>query len=1067
MKTKVITIIVLLISITTMAQKAINYKAFIKDNLGNVVDNQNITIKFSILEGPEIAFADIVYVETHSVTTDANGIVIANIGEGNPETGFENGYGLIEWGSFFGSHFLKVQIDTGSGLIDMGTTEFNAVPYALYAESSNNSGLEAINEGNGTGRRLIGMNPENYGTIANFAVDLSYSPASSTTRGATGNYAAALGYQTTASGYSSFASGVNTIASGTQATAMGAGTVASGHSSVAMGNGTIAEAPNTTAIGLYNVGGGDPLLASATDPLFEIGNGQYVDGTNDIRTNALTVLRNGTVTAPSFDVEEITDPKSLITKEYADANYSGGSGTTPTGLEAIDEGNGTGWRLVGTDNAYYSNIGDRAVDLSYGGDPDYDAGQGAYGTGSVVLGQYTSAGNGSVAMGYNSTASGQYSTAMGNVTTASGLFSTTAGFYATASAQYSTAFGASTIADDQYGFVLGKFNDNSTSTNTLFQIGNGVDNSNRTNAFVVDDQGIVTAPSFDIAEITNPKALITKEYADANYSGGGSGTAPTGLEAIDEGNGIGWRLVGSNPDNYGNIGLNAKDLSYSDDPNEPYGATGANSFTAGRYTQASGQNSVALGFGTIASGSNSISIGSLNTASNGGSISLGYNIISDKQFLVAMGKFNNPIYNNTIFVIGNGVDNLNRSNALNIFNNGTITAPSFDISEITDPKALTTKEYVDANSASGLEAIDEGNGIGWRLKGSNPANYGNIGDNSVDLSYSFYASNTTGALGSNSFAVGYEPSATGSSSIAMGTYANASNSGSIALGFNSEASGESSVAIGYFANAAGHHSMAIGDGTIADDNNSTVVGAYNDNTTSTSTLFQVGNGTGTNDRSNAFTVLQNGNVGISTSTPSVRLQITDGSDASLNNGSGYLLIGRENNFNLIFDENEISARYNGAATVLLLQQDGGSVSVGGSVVHSSDSRLKRDIETLQYGLNEVLQLAPKQYFWKNRGEQTHKSLGLIAQEVQPIISGLVHTANDENNTLSVSYTELIPVLIKAIQEQQAIIDNQKQVISSQEQTNTKQTEALQALLERVEALEKQSVSTEQIKIAKN
>ena len=84
MKTKLTTLIILLISITAMAQRAINYKALIKDNLGNVVANQNITIEFSILEGPEIAFADIVYVETHSVTTDANGIVIANIGEGVP-----------------------------------------------------------------------------------------------------------------------------------------------------------------------------------------------------------------------------------------------------------------------------------------------------------------------------------------------------------------------------------------------------------------------------------------------------------------------------------------------------------------------------------------------------------------------------------------------------------------------------------------------------------------------------------------------------------------------------------------------------------------------------------------------------------------------------------------------------------------------------------------------------------------------------------------------------------------------------------------------------------------------
>ena len=296
MKTKFTVLLVLITAICFSQSKGINYKAIIKDDSNNVLSNQNITIEFSILEGPEIDYLDLVYIETHTTSTDANGIVIVNIGEGVPLSGYEDVYDQIEWGSVFGSHFLKVQIDSGSGLTDMGTTEFKAVPYALFAENSNSSGLEAINEGGGTGWRLIGRNPDFYGPIANSAVDLSVNFAPSATHGATGRYSTALGYQTTASGYGSFASGINTIASQSQATAMGAATTASGVSSTAMGIGTRAEAPNSTAIGLYNIGGGDPLLASSTDPLFEIGNGNYVDGTNDNRTNALTILRNGNAT---------------------------------------------------------------------------------------------------------------------------------------------------------------------------------------------------------------------------------------------------------------------------------------------------------------------------------------------------------------------------------------------------------------------------------------------------------------------------------------------------------------------------------------------------------------------------------------------------------------------------------------------------------------------------------------------------------------------------------------------------------------------------------------------------
>ena len=94
-------------------------------------------------------------------------------------------------------------------------------------------------------------------------------------------------------------------------------------------------------------------------------------------------------------------------------------------------------------------------------------------------------------------------------------------------------------------------------------------------------------------------------------------------------------------------------------------------------------------------------------------------------------------------------------------------------------------------------------------------------------------------------------------------------------------------------------------------------------------------------------------------------------------------------------------------------------------------------------------------------------MGLIAQEVQSVIKELVHTADDENKTLSVSYTELIPVLIKAIQEQQVIIESQKLTISAQEQTNTEQSDLLRVLLDRVEALEKNTVLLSKQVLAKN
>ena len=50
MKKQIIILIALLISISTFAQQGINYKAVIKDGSGNLVANQEIDVKFSIIE---------------------------------------------------------------------------------------------------------------------------------------------------------------------------------------------------------------------------------------------------------------------------------------------------------------------------------------------------------------------------------------------------------------------------------------------------------------------------------------------------------------------------------------------------------------------------------------------------------------------------------------------------------------------------------------------------------------------------------------------------------------------------------------------------------------------------------------------------------------------------------------------------------------------------------------------------------------------------------------------------------------------------------------------------------
>jgi hypothetical protein len=218
-------------------------------------------------------------------------------------------------------------------------------------------------------------------------------------------------------------------------------------------------------------------------------------------------------------------------------------------------------------------------------------------------------------------------------------------------------------------------------------------------------------------------------------------------------------------------------------------------------------------------------------------------------------------------------------------------------------------------------------------------------------------------------------------------------------------------------------------------------------------LFVIGNGTSDTNRNNAVTVLKNGNVGmglLDNFNPLSTLHINGANLSSSDADSGTLIIGHNNNTRLAIDNNQIMVRSNTNNPVTLkLQPFGGDVSVGGTVVHSSDRRLKRDIKKLEYGLDEVLLLEPKQYFWKNRANQDLESLGVIAQEIQKIIPNVVLEGTDTQKTLSVSYTELIPVLINAIKEQQQIIDNQNSTIKGMASEVT----ALKSLEQRMQQLE--------------
>ncbi len=134
--------------------------------------------------------------------------------------------------------------------------------------------------------------------------------------------------------------------------------------------------------------------------------------------------------------------------------------------------------------------------------------------------------------------------------------------------------------------------------------------------------------------------------------------------------------------------------------------------------------------------------------------------------------------------------------------------------------------------------------------------------------------------------------------------------------------------------------------------------------------------------------------------------------------------------------------------------------VADNYTNLSDERLKENIEPLSYGLREVMRLRPVRYLWKDRPAEGF-NLGLIAQEVRQVLPEVVEEGQDARKLLGVEYLQIVPVLIKAAQEQQQEIlklertlDAQRQAVLDQRRSNDETAAEISELKRLAEALEK-------------
>ena len=134
-----------------------------------------------------------------------------------------------------------------------------------------------------------------------------------------------------------------------------------------------------------------------------------------------------------------------------------------------------------------------------------------------------------------------------------------------------------------------------------------------------------------------------------------------------------------------------------------------------------------------------------------------------------------------------------------------------------------------------------------------------------------------------------------------------------------------------------------------------------------------------------------------------------------------------------------------SSRVFSVAQSGAIASTNTSITAISDQRLKENIKPLETGLAQVLALQPRRFDWNSEAPIQGKNIaGFIAQEVQEILPDLVedwhYKIGSEETLLSLKMGDMLPTLVKAIQEQQAMITTlQSQVTTLQTQVTALQS----------------------------
>jgi len=339
-------------------------------------------------------------------------------------------------------------------------------------------------------------------------------------------------------------------------------------------------------------------------------------------------------------------------------------------------------------------------------------------------------------------------------------------------------------------------------------------------------------------------------------------------------------------------------------------------------------------------------------------------------------------------------------------------------------------------------------------------NYAFGGTDATSIGPALYA-NTTGYRNSAFGGAALGSNTTGATNSAFGVQALASNttaSNNTAVGFQAGYTGTIYGANAYFGNGAGYNCQGANNtyvGSASGPQGSASSGNGN-NGFGINALASVTSGTQntalgyqsayyiTTGSKNSILGSYNGNQGgldIRTASNYIVLSDGDGNPGYYVNGAGASVTGTLNSasgnrfVSLAFNiaaVNKSNIFWDNTNTALYVQNSGGGgvylAGTGTSWTANSDSRLKNVIGTFANALDDVAQLEAVKFTWKS-DESNKPCVGLIAQSVEKVLpeavtKNTIPKSDDTTEYLGVTYTDVIPLLVAAIQELKAEVEAQ-------------------------------------------